>query len=435
MSFLEIATPLAEHGFRVFGLVPKDKKPLPLAEGDHFDAATTDIAQLELWNQACPNANVGLCPDENFCFLETDSEAELKAACADLNPEIWDTTRVSAREDRCYYVFRQTMRTCKAGNMTLERPGLNNLFEFKQHRVYVVGPGSIHPKTGKPYGVEWRTIPAMPDVLLNRLCELYGAPGATEAHKMDAETERQTALLDSFLERYEVATTGDWFNKGKQWYRPIVCPWLASHENVNQGTSTCIVYTEGGGYGFDCKHRCSSKDWKAFRVFVQNRFPDRKFSFVDSDSGRVVIGTAAPPEPAPQPERKRPVYPVSIYDGTAAGDFGKLCAHDNNVPRKFYVESFLCCLGAVVGDRLTCPVEGAIPRSYTIIIAPAGKGKRRFHSARCQILQFHVAQHLHLDCPGTAQWGQRFPMEAPRNWRLQRECLQWSRHGEADPGP
>src|ERR1019366_8553153 len=98
---------------------------------------------------------------------------------------------------------------------------------------------------------EWKTIPAMPDILLNRLCELSGAPGATEAHKMDAETTRQTGLLDSFLETYEVPTTGDWFNKGKQWYRPIVCPWLAEHENANQGTSTCIVYTEGAGYGFD----------------------------------------------------------------------------------------------------------------------------------------------------------------------------------------
>ncbi len=380
MTFFEIARPLAERGFRCFPLVPRNKMPLKMEEGDHFDAATTDLGQLERWSQQKPNANVGLSPDENFCFLETDSEADLKAACADLPPEIWDTTRVSARSDRCYYIFRQTMRTRKAGNMTKTRPGQDNLFEFKQHRVYVVAPGSIHPKTGKPYGVEWKTIPAMPDVLLNRLCELSGAPGATEAHKMDAETARQTALLDSFLETYEVPTTGDWFNKGKQWFRPIVCPWLASHENVNQGTSTCILYIEGAGFGYNCKHRCAEKGWKEFLAEVQSRFPDRKFSFVTNE-GNIIMGKAAvtsiptQPEEAPATERTRPNYPISIFDGTAAGEFAQLCGEDNNVPRKFYVEAFLCCLGAIVGDRISSPVEGAIPRSFTILIAPKGKGK------------------------------------------------------------
>jgi Bifunctional DNA primase/polymerase, N-terminal/AAA domain len=297
MSFLEISLPLAERGFRVFPLVPKDKRPVKLSSGDHFDASTTDVAALEQWSTEVPNANVGLCPDENFCFLETDSETELKAACADLPPEIWDTARVSARDNRCYYIFRQTMRTRKAGNMTLTREGKDNLFEFKQHRVYVTGPGSIHPTTGKPYGVEWRIIPAMPDVLLNRLCELYGAPQATASNKMDAETERQTSLLDDFLECYEVPTTGDWFNKGKQWYRPIICPWDAEHENRNQGTSTCVVYTEGGGYGFDCKHRCEARTWKEFRAEVQSRLPEKKFSFVQTAEVTIGIQATEPLKP------------------------------------------------------------------------------------------------------------------------------------------
>ena len=233
MSFLDIALPLAAKGFRVFPLIPRDKAPLPMSEGDHFDAATTERSQIELWAGQKPDANAGLCPDENFCFLETDDDAALKESCVDLPPGVWDTTRVSARENRCYYIFRQTMRTRKAGNMTVERPGQENLFEFKQYRVYVAGPGSIHPKTGKPYDVEWRTIPAMPDVLLNRLCEIYGAPKATEAHSMSPETKRETEKLDRFLATYEIGTLGDWFNKGAQWYRPIVCPWEAEHENSN----------------------------------------------------------------------------------------------------------------------------------------------------------------------------------------------------------
>jgi P4 family phage/plasmid primase-like protien len=293
--FFEIAVALAERGFRVFPLIPRSKAPVKMSWGDHFDAASTDMAALTQWGREVPEANVGISPDENFCFLETDDEAALRAECSHVPAEVWDTARVSARPNRCYYIFRQTMRTRKTGNMTVTREGQDNLFEFKQHRVYVAGPGSIHPKTGKPYGVEWRTIPAMPDVLLNRLCELYGAPKATNAESMTAETKRETEKLDAFLECYEVATTGDWFNKGKSWFRPIECPWLNDHENENQGTSTCIVYIEGGGYGFDCKHRCACKGWKDFRAEVQGHFPDRKFSFVGEDrAGKITSGGNLP---------------------------------------------------------------------------------------------------------------------------------------------
>jgi Bifunctional DNA primase/polymerase, N-terminal/AAA domain len=282
-SFLDIALPLAERGFRAFPLIPGQKRPLPMAgDYDHFDTATTDAGQIESWSKQEPSANVGIAPDEIFCFLETDAEHDLKEACADLPPEIWDTARVSARPDRSYYIFRQTMRTKRAGNMTVTREGKENLFEFKQHRLYVVGPGSIHPKTGQPYGVEWRTIPAMPDVLLNRLCELYGAPKATSAGVMSEDAKCGTAKLDDFLACYEVSVTGEWFNKGQSWYRPIECPWLSGHENANQGTSTCVVYTEGSGYGFDCKHRCAGKGWKEFRAFVMSRHPEKQFSFVNN---------------------------------------------------------------------------------------------------------------------------------------------------------
>lgn len=294
--FLDSASQLAERGFRVFPLIPKSKRPLKLSDGfDHFDAATTDTDQLRVWANAEPDANVGLSPDENFCFLETDDEAALKEACADIPEEVWDTARVGARDNRCYYIFRQTMRTRRAGNMTLSRQGQENLFEFKQHRVYCTGPGSIHP-CGKPYVATWRTISAMPDVLLNRLCELAGAPKAGAAQKMSEETQRQTVLLDRFLDTYEVATTGDWFNKGNQWYRPIECPWADEHENKYEGTSTCVVYTEGGGYGFDCKHRCSSKGWKDFRAELESRFPTHRFSFVGEAGPEAFIGqsTIAP---------------------------------------------------------------------------------------------------------------------------------------------
>jgi hypothetical protein len=89
-----------------------------------------------------------------------------------------------------------------------------------------------------------------------------------------------------------------------------------------------------------------------------------------------VIGSAkTEPEAAKMPERMRPEYPISAWEGTVVAEFTKLCAHDNNIPGKMYAEAFRCVLGAVVGDRLSCPgVEGALPRTYSIIVAPKGKG-------------------------------------------------------------
>src|ERR1035441_2785841 len=54
MTFLEIAAPLAERGFRVFPLVPKNKMPVRMSWGDHFDAATTDVVALEQWDREVP---------------------------------------------------------------------------------------------------------------------------------------------------------------------------------------------------------------------------------------------------------------------------------------------------------------------------------------------------------------------------------------------
>ena len=92
ISFLKIARPLATKGFRCFPLISKTKRPLPLSEGDHFDAATVDPEQIKAWAAQAPHANVGLSPDENFCFLETDDENALREACSALSTEIWNTT-------------------------------------------------------------------------------------------------------------------------------------------------------------------------------------------------------------------------------------------------------------------------------------------------------------------------------------------------------
>jgi len=91
-----------------------------------------------------------------------------------------------------------------------------------------------------------------------------------------------------------VAALGDWFNKGKQWFKPIECPWSAVHENNSGPESTCVVYTEGGGYGFDCKHRCNAKGWQEFKTEMQRLHPDKSFLFNPPSTATVSIGGSVP---------------------------------------------------------------------------------------------------------------------------------------------
>jgi hypothetical protein len=112
------------------------------------------------------------------------------------------------------------------------------------------------------------------------------------------------------------------------------------------------------------------EEWELDRL-IRNacKFP------VPEPEPEIIIGKTSAPLTERQHQSKRAVYPDDVWDNTVVGEFSKLCAHDNHIPRKLYAESFRAVLGAVVGGRLSCPVEGAIPRSYTVIIAPFGKGK------------------------------------------------------------
>jgi len=114
----------------------------------------------------------------------------------------------------------------------------------------------------------------------------------------------------------------------------------------------------------------------------EDDIPHEDLERIANDAGKWPIGTRAEviitsaKGPTEKPKRRSPVYPIEVWDSTAVGEFAKLCAHDNNVPRKLYAESFRTVLGAVVGNQLSCSaVEGATPRSYTVIVAPFGKGK------------------------------------------------------------
>jgi len=202
---------------------------------------------------------------------------------------------------------------------------------------------------------------------LRSLAPMQDPAPQTAATMTDGDRDR----LLGFLDCYAVPVRSEAREVTGGWQVEVECPWSAEHSDETR-RDTVVSFIAGRGYGFKCFHsHCVQRRWREFRAELERRHPDKRFSFVsDEAAGAVTIGGAE------KPRRKAPVYPTEVWDGTAVGEFAKLCAHDNNIPRKLYAESFRTVLGAIVGNQLSCPaVEGAIPRSYTIIIAPFGKGK------------------------------------------------------------
>jgi hypothetical protein len=162
-NFREIASDLIARGLSVIPVVPHDKKPLVGAK-----SRSNNPEVISRWTDVWPDANVGVCSDENFTILETDDEATLRDKVrAMTGSDIPETlTLSSGRPNRCAFIFK---RTPACGGKCLELPGI---FEGRNVNQYVVGPGSIHPN-GSVY--RWRLdvpIAEMPNSLMAALVEM-----------------------------------------------------------------------------------------------------------------------------------------------------------------------------------------------------------------------------------------------------------------------
>ena len=167
--FLQRALPLLDRGFSLIPLLERGKAPQP---GIGTKSKSTDRAQIDRWAEIFPNANVGVCADEQFLILDADDNERLTELLQSTRGvAIPPTFTVESSPGRRHYYFRQTATTfSQKANIAV-----GALFELRHREQYVVGPGSIHSKTGLPYAiVDSRDPVALPDSLLNALGYLKG---------------------------------------------------------------------------------------------------------------------------------------------------------------------------------------------------------------------------------------------------------------------
>jgi hypothetical protein len=345
MSFLEIALRNAERGFRI---IPLRGKEAFLRNWPQL--ATTDQNRIRDWAVRFPDYNCGVAGGHEIIILDSDRVSRLKELCGTNWDEWFQTYSVSSgRPDRAHFYFRASPEAVDFGNKKWKEPNIDgHVFELKGKGTQVTAEGSIHPITGAPYVVA-QNLPLIPFPLglLGVLREAYGRANPSGKREWNLPVHDGEGR-DDFL----IQQAGKLRNAGAS--EAII---RAHLEELNSDPS--IIADPKSDEDLDRLARSAAR------------------YDVPAPNPTVVIGSSKPePQPARPVEHVRPTYPFSAWEGTAVAEFAKLCASDNNIPEKMYAESFRCVLGAVVGDRLCCPgLEGALPRTYTIIIAPKGKGK------------------------------------------------------------
>lgn len=339
MTFLELAFSHVARGLHVLPLKPRDKSPI-VAGGCH--AASADETQIPAWWAKTPQANVGIgCGASNKAVLDIDhglsslEDFQLWRIRNGL-PETY-TVRTGRRpEFGIQMYFEGAMPDVGAW----ELDGCSG--QVKSLGGLVCAAGCVHPLSGETYQV---------------ICDVPFAPTPDKVRQL--KTAPKSSVERSPREKITEGRNNSLVSRVGTFRR----------DNPGVSEDSTLAFMQQWNIE-ECADPMSCDEVeecvrKQFRLYPDaERLP------------KVVIGDAkvAPPEQAVA-ARNRPAYPIAIWDGTPAGEFARICTHDNNIPRKFFVEAWNCILGAVVGDRLTSTSLGGIPRSYTFLITKAGCGK------------------------------------------------------------
>lgn len=166
MTFLDRARPLIAEGFSVIPIEPKGKRPVA---GLGVTNRTTSQAVAHAWELRWPDANVGICADENVVILETDDYERLEEIVEQGTCRHLPATRSAcgSSENRPHFFFKRTERSTNVGNITV--PGL---FECRFTNQYVVGPGSVHPSGAIYRWLNTVDMVSIPDWLVSELARL-----------------------------------------------------------------------------------------------------------------------------------------------------------------------------------------------------------------------------------------------------------------------
>jgi hypothetical protein len=119
---------------------------------DWPNAATSDLSVVESWIAQFPTANIGLAPSERGLVIDLDPRHGGWEGLAILEEEALceiprETLTTITGGDGRHFFLRLPDGVTMSGSSRKIAAGV----EAKSFGAYVVGPGSVHPDTGKLY--------------------------------------------------------------------------------------------------------------------------------------------------------------------------------------------------------------------------------------------------------------------------------------------
>jgi hypothetical protein len=278
MTFIDIATPLAALGIRVFPLSAGTKVP---PRGMGFTRwASTDPGQMGQWNAEDQSYNVGMLATwETVWFLEFDIANGLQGMMAEMNVAEKPATRAQ-RSGRSFtqLVFRHNERSIGIGNrsVNLIEPCVNTeceqamrhmavapycpyvpcglrattphhhheWFSVRAHNKYLVGAGSTHPN-GRLYETAWDVEPTVAPHWVMDFIEKHSVPEPKPPK--DARSVREGWELESVTDFHEINLFP--CRPDDPWKIVQECPGVDRMHDHSKRTG---FYWDGGSVGWNC---------------------------------------------------------------------------------------------------------------------------------------------------------------------------------------
>jgi hypothetical protein len=245
-TFYELAKPYARMGIPCFPLNPKDKLP-PSWMLDFPNRASKYLPQLMQWSDKMPNANLALLGRDNqvgdICFLEFD-QGTLAEAAAEMGQPMPETRiHISGGKGLEHCAFKQTERSLNLGNRSANRNG-REWFSLRMHNRYVLGPGSIHPDSGRPYTVGKDIQPVDFPIWLVEWINKYAVSEFDAAGGKDMPEVSEDFDFDDFREYLPFSLSQDGY-----WYIVSECRGVGRKHEHSKKTG---IFWDGTKLGWKC---------------------------------------------------------------------------------------------------------------------------------------------------------------------------------------
>lgn len=400
MSFKDLALPLARRGIAVIPVNPFSKDCY-LSGGE--ERGTTSSSQIVKWDAENPDYNVGcLGTAGGITVLDCDVPGLMTRIEKETGQKFPQTFTVKSGGKGCAHIyFRQTDVSRQIGNKKAD-----GLFELRSRNQYVVGPGSKFRKDDGTIGEYkiWldREIAEFPEwlaawVVNNSSSKKGAATGDVDqdsyirlrrAYQANLDPTDMFGLADLTIESLHPTL------------HSLACLLHDGHRTEDEVAD--LLERLAGEYG----HR-EARGRAEIDGIVEHAFKKAPCEFTLDEGhpalaafsdGLKIFGTEAELKehvkerlyeayttPISTEEGSEaepcvmPAYP-RVWAGTLYDEFAEICRRGNNVPYEFLVESIKTVMGAVVGSNLTAqgeygPIEGALPRFYTVMITDGQGGK------------------------------------------------------------